>query len=84
MTMSLLVRYEWFASGYIDKHPGDFKTIDEVYFDIHMAALQVGNCDQYPFIRYRWCNKILHFNQFFSRIPFSLVSHYWLSTDTCQ
>ncbi|CAF1435566.1 unnamed protein product [Adineta ricciae] len=24
-----LIRYAWFASGYTDKHPGDFKTVDQ-------------------------------------------------------
>ena len=65
-----LIRYAWFASGYTDKHPGDFKTVDQVCFDIHMTSCQVENCNQSPFIRCSWCDKILCFNHFFLEYHF--------------
>ncbi len=79
-----LIRYAWHASGYVDRHSGVFKTVDEVCFDIDTDCCEVANCDQSPFIRYSWCNRILCFNHFFSRIPFSLVLLDPLSFDACQ
>ena len=32
-----LIQYAWFASGYPDKHPGVFKTVDEVCFNHFFA-----------------------------------------------
>ncbi len=54
-----LIRYTWHASGYVDSHPGVFKTVDKVCFDINTDSCQVTNCDQSPFIRCSWCNKII-------------------------
>ena len=65
-----LIRYTWFASGYVDKHPGVFKTADEVCFDKHTISCQITNCDQSPFIRCSWCEKSLCFNHFFVEYHF--------------
>jgi hypothetical protein len=65
-----LIRYAWHASGYVDSHPGVFKTVDEVCFDINTDSCQVTNCDQSSFIHCSWCNKILCFNQFFIEYHF--------------
>lgn len=65
-----LIGYAWYASGYVDSHPGVFKTVDEVCFDINADSCQVTNCDQSPFICCSWCNKILCFNHFFIEYHF--------------
>ena len=60
-----LIRCACFASGYVDKHPGVFKTVDDVCFDKHTVSCQTTNCDQSPFIRCSWYDKSLCFNHFF-------------------
>jgi hypothetical protein len=65
-----LIRYAWFASGYVKKHPGIFKTVHEVCFDNHTTTCQVTNCDQSPFIRCSWCEKSLCFSHFFVEYHF--------------
>ena len=65
-----LIRYAWHGSGYVDNHPGAFKTVNEVRLDIHIASCQITNCDQSSFIRCSWRDKHSYFNH---RISFSLV-----------
>jgi hypothetical protein len=65
-----LILYAWHASDYADKHPGDFKKVDEVCFDMHTVSCRTTNCDQSPFICCSWCDKSLCFNHFFVEYRF--------------
>ncbi|CAF1957583.1 unnamed protein product [Rotaria magnacalcarata] len=60
-----LIRYAWYASGYLDKHPGSFQTVKDVCFSLDGTTCQHNNCDSSPFIQCSWCRKILCFDDFF-------------------
>lgn len=45
-----MIRYAWYASGYIDNHPGSFKTVGAVCFSFDAKICAQPSCDAAPFI----------------------------------
>ena len=39
-----MMKYAWFASGYIDQDPGSFKSVNEVCFNIGADVCQQSSC----------------------------------------
>lgn len=60
-----MIRYAWFKSGYTDTDPRPFQTVTEVCFKFNQAHCDTPSCDQFPFIRCSYCNKILCLQDFF-------------------
>ena len=60
-----MIKYSWFASGYVEQHPGDFDSVNDVCFSIDSGFCQQPNCHLLPFIRCSHCRKFLCFEHFF-------------------
>lgn len=62
-----MIKYSWFASGYIDQHPGPFQTVNDICFDIGSNVCQQldGACNSLSFIQCSNCRKFLCFEHFF-------------------
>ena len=56
-----MIKYSWFASGYIDQHPGPFQTVNDICFDIGSnVCQQLGSaCNSLSFIQCSNCRKSL-------------------------
>lgn len=39
-----MIKYSWFASVYIDQHPGPFQTVNDICFDTGGNVFQEPNC----------------------------------------
>ena len=60
-----MIKYSWFASGYIDQHPEPFQTVNDICFDIGSNFCQQPNCNSLSFIQCCHCRKFLRFEHFF-------------------
>ena len=60
-----MFRYAWYKSGYLDEHPGEFKTPANYSFSAN-ENIYCDICQGIAFIRCGWCNKTLCFKHFFS------------------
>ena len=60
-----MMKYAWFASGYIDQDPGSFKSVNEVCFNIGANVCQHLSCHSLCFIQSSHCQKLLCFEHFF-------------------
>jgi hypothetical protein len=60
-----MIRYAWYASGYIDNRPESFKTVGDVCFSFDATICAATSCDAAPFICCSWCDKPLCFSHFF-------------------
>jgi len=58
-----MIRYSWFASGYLQSHPGQFKNVKEVCFQFACEACTV--CANSAFICCSWCREFLCFQCFY-------------------
>jgi len=65
-----MIQYTWYASGYIDNHPGSFKTVVEVCFSFDATICVAPSCDAATFISCSWCDKPLCLNHFFLNYHF--------------
>ena len=61
---TLMIKYSWFASGYLEQHPEDFESANEVCFSVDSGFCQQLNCHLVPFIRRSHCRKFLCFEHF--------------------
>ena len=60
-----MIKYAWFASGYIDQDPGSFKSVNEVCLNIGADVCQHSSCHSLCFIQCSHCQKLLCFEHFF-------------------
>jgi Tc5 transposase C-terminal domain len=60
-----MIKYAWFASSYIEHHPGAFESVNEVCFNVDGSFCQQSHCDSLPFIRCSHCRKFVCFEHFF-------------------
>ena len=60
-----MIKYSWFAAVYVDQHPGNFKSVNEVFFNVDGSFCQQSNCHLLPFIQCSYCRKFLYFEHFF-------------------
>jgi hypothetical protein len=60
-----MIKYAWFASGYIDQDPGIFMSVNEVCFNIDADVCQQSSCHSLCFIQSSHCQKLLCSEHFF-------------------
>ena len=56
-----MIKYSWFASGYINQHPEPFETVNDICFDIGSNFCQQPNCNLLSFIQCSYYRKFLCF-----------------------
>ncbi len=57
-----MIRYSWFASGYLDSKPGTFKNLNEMCFQFDCKVC--ATCIKSDFICCSWCRVFLCFECF--------------------
>ncbi|CAF1391547.1 unnamed protein product [Rotaria sordida] len=65
-----MIKYAWFKAGYLDVHPGPFKTVIEVCYGFDDLQCHVRNCSSCSFIRCSYCGSILCIEHFFNNYHF--------------
>lgn len=65
-----MIKYAWHASGYLEKHPGEFKTVKDVAFAFTNSMCSVPKCNISPFIQCSHCSHVLCFQHFFTDFHF--------------
>lgn len=75
-----MIKYAWFKAGYLDAHPGSFRTVTEVCFGFENLEFHVRGCSSTSFIRCSYCDYVLCIEHFFDSYHFhwSYLSFYFL------
>ena len=65
-----MIKYSWFASGYIDQHPRSFQTVIDICFDVGSNFCPQRSCNLFSFIQCSYGRKFLCFENFFEAYHF--------------
>jgi len=65
-----MIKYAWFKAGYLDVHPGRFKTVTEVCFGFNDLQCHMHNCSSCSFIQCSYCGSVLCIEHFFNNYHF--------------
>jgi hypothetical protein len=60
-----LVQYSWYASGYVETHPGNFSNVIETCFSFDSSSCEEERCLTPGFICCSWCRNVLCFRHFY-------------------
>ncbi len=60
-----MIRYAWFATGYLSQDPGTFDNVQDVCFSFDECFCSLSTCNDFSFISCSHCDSVLCFNHFF-------------------
>ncbi|CAF1441769.1 unnamed protein product [Didymodactylos carnosus] len=58
-------RYSWFQGGYVEKDPGPYENVEQLYFRFREYGCHENQCTNIPLIQCSYCEKVLCFYHFF-------------------